>query len=317
MSKSDKKFDVLVAGEINPDLILSDPNLNPKFGQNESIVEDVSLAIGSSSAIYACGVAKLGLRVAVVGVVGNDEFGKFMLESLEENHVDVSNVIYDKDIKTGLSVILNRLEDRAILTYLGTIDKLREEDVSDALLNKCRHLHVASYFLQHTLRPGLPRLFSRAKGLGLTISLDTNWDPEERWQGLGEILALTDLFLPNQNELLSVTRKLSVDCALDEISKLVPLTAVKLGANGAIVSNGKDKFQASSLTIENIADTVGAGDSFNAGFTFGYLSDWNLEDTLKLAVACGSLSLRKHGGTAAQPTLEEALRVAELLIIKN
>lgn len=312
MLKSYKKFDVLVAGEINPDLILSDPNLVPKFGQNESIVENVSLTIGSSSAIYACGAAKLGLRVVFVGVVGNDVFGKFMVDSLKEQNVDVSNVIYDQDIKTGLTVILNRVEDRSILTYLGAIDKLREDDVSDGLLNECRHLHVASYFLQHGLRPGLPRLFSRAKDKGLTISLDTNWDPDNRWQGLEKILPMTDLFFPNRNELLSLTKKQSIDDALDEVVKSVPLTAVKLGADGAIVRIGKIKYKASPLPIGKIADTVGAGDTFNAGFTYGYLSGWSLEHSLRLAVACGSLSLRKHGGTAGQPTLEEAMRVTGL-----
>jgi len=312
MPKSDKKFDILVAGEINPDLIVSDPKITLKFGQNESIVEDVALTIGSSSAIFACGAAKLGLRVAFIGVVGNDEFGKFMLESLKERHVDISNVIYDQDIKTGLSVILNRGEDRAILTYLGTIDKLREDDVSNELLEECRHLHVASYFLQNRLRLGLPKLFSRAKDLGLTISLDTNWDPDERWEGLNKVLPMTDVFLPNRNELLSLTRTQSVDDALDEITKLVPLATVKLGAEGAIASNGKVKIQASPPPIDEIADTVGAGDTFDAGFIYGYLSGWKLERTVKLAVACGSLSLRKHGGTAAQPTLEEAERVAGL-----
>jgi sugar/nucleoside kinase (ribokinase family) len=235
-----------------------------------------------------------------------------MIQSLKEHRVDVSHVICDPNVKTGLSVILNRLEDRAILTYLGAMDKLREEDISSALMKDCRHLHVASYFLQHALRPDLPKLFKRAKKHGLTTSLDTNWDPDERWQGLDAIFPLTDIFFPNRNELLSITNQPNVDGALDQISAQVPLVALKLGAEGAIVSDGDFKFRETPPSSSRIADTVGAGDSFNAGFTYGYLNNWPLEESLRLAVACGSLSLRKHGGTAGQATIDEAKRAANL-----
>ena len=77
MSTREIEYDVLVAGELNPDLILSDPGLMINFGQQEELVKDAVLTIGSSSAIYSCGIAKLGLRAAFIGVVGDDEFGRF------------------------------------------------------------------------------------------------------------------------------------------------------------------------------------------------------------------------------------------------
>lgn len=160
-----KIFDLLVPGEINPDLILTDPNLEPLFGQTEILVEDTALTVGSSSAIFACGAARLGLRVAFIGVVGDDLFGRFMLEVMRSRQVDVSNVIVDKNQATGLSVILNRIDDRAILTHLGAINALRAEQITDELLAQTRHLHVASYFLQTNLQPGLPDLFQRAQAL--------------------------------------------------------------------------------------------------------------------------------------------------------
>jgi sugar/nucleoside kinase (ribokinase family) len=303
-----KKFDVLVAGEINPDLILTDPFLDPKFGQQEILVDDVNLTIGSSSAIYACGVARLGLKVAIVGIAGDDEFGDIMKRLLQKRDVDTSHVIIDAKLKTGLSVILNRKDDRAILTYLGAIAALQAEMITDELLQQCKHLHVASYFLQNALRPGLPKLFKRAKNLGLSISLDTNWDPTESWAGLNEILSLVDIFLPNNDELLSLTQKESIEEALSYVSGIVPMVVVKMGANGAVACGNGEKIKVESIRIDNIADTVGAGDSFNAGFTYGFLMGWDLKKTLQLAVACGSLSLRQHGGTEAQPNIREALQ---------
>ncbi len=302
-----KEYDLLVAGEINPDLILSDPNLLPRFGQQEILVSDANLTIGSSSAIFACGAARLGLKVALIGVVGRDFFGKYMLEALAGRGVDVSCAIVDPDQKTGLSVILNRGTDRAILTHIGAMDALRAEQVSDALLAKGRHLHVASYFLQTELQPGLPDLFHRARAFGLSTSLDTNWDPSGRWEGVAEVLRATSVFLPNQAEALALTQTTTAERALQMLVETVPVVAVKLGKSGAIADSRGETARVHAPLVE-VVDTVGAGDSFNAGFIFGYLQGWSLEASLHLAVTCGSLSTRASGGTAAQPGLEEAMQ---------
>ena len=142
-----KKYDIIVPGELNPDLILTDPDLEPRFGQAEVLVADAALTPGSSSVIFACGAARLGLKVAFVGVVGNDMFGRFMLDALDSRGVDISHVIVDPDQNTGLTVILNRIDDRAMLTHLGAINALRAEQVPGDLLSQARHLHLASYFL--------------------------------------------------------------------------------------------------------------------------------------------------------------------------
>src|SRR5690349_18157432 len=170
-----KPYDILVAGEINPDLILTG-DVAPEFGQVEKLIDSATLTVGSSSAIFACGAARLGLRVAFIGACGDDLFGRFMLEEMQKHGVDIDHVVHTEG-HTGLSVILNRGVDRAILTYPGLIAALRASDISDSLLQKARHLHVASYFLQTALQPDLPHLFHRARALGLTTSLDTNYDP--------------------------------------------------------------------------------------------------------------------------------------------
>lgn len=108
-----RDIDVLVVGEINPDVVVSDPDPRPVFDQAERIVEAIRLSIGSSSAITACGIARLGLRVAMVGVVGDDALGRFMLDALDARGVDVSACRVDPDRPTGASVILGNGADRA------------------------------------------------------------------------------------------------------------------------------------------------------------------------------------------------------------
>jgi ribokinase len=306
-----RSFDILVAGEINPDLILSG-NVNPEFGQVEKLVASYTLAVGSSSAIFACGAARLGLRVAFIGVCGDDVFGRFMLDELQKRNVDVSNVIVRADGQTGLSVILNQDADRAILTHLGLIADLQASDISDRLLRQTRHLHVASYFLQTKLQPDLPVLFQRAHSLGLTTSLDTNYDPSEKWIGLSELLSATDIFLPNKTEALSITQSDDVESAANQLANKSKLVVIKLGVDGAALWTKDKTIFASSIPV-NIVDTIGAGDAFDAGFLHGYLNNWDLQKSLRLAAVCGALSMQTSGGTAAQPTLDEALAFLPLV----
>jgi sugar/nucleoside kinase (ribokinase family) len=304
--RMNRPFDVLVVGEINPDLILSG-DVEPVFGQVEKLVEHASLTIGSSSAIFACGAARLGLKVAFIGKVGRDQFGQYMRSALAERGVDTSGVIIDPDESTGLSVILAKDGDRAILTYPGVIPTLRLEEMNLGLLSQTRHLHLGSYFIQDGLRPDVPRLFSLAHQQGVTVSLDTNYDPAEDWDnGLQEALAHTDIFLPNETECCKIAGLDDLQAAVDSLAERVGLVAVKCGARGAQLRAGSLQISAASIPVD-VVDTVGAGDSFDAGFITGFLSGWDYGRSLRLAAVCGALSTRAAGGTPAQATMAEAL----------
>ena len=297
-------FDILVAGEINPDLILSG-EVEPAFGQVEKLIDNANLTVGSSSVIFACGAARLGLKVAFVGKCGNDAFGQYMLDEMQKNNIDTSHVIKVNKGTTGLSVILNRGVDRAILTFPGLISALQADEISDDLLGQARHLHVASYFLQTSLAANLPSLFSRARSLGLSTSLDTNYDPTEQWSGFDALLAVTNVFLPNEKEACSLTATGEAQAAADILQEKVETLAIKMGAKGALSVKAGQRIQVPSLPVK-VVDTVGAGDSFDAGFLYGYLNDWPLEKMLRLGAVCGALSTQKAGGQAGQPTLSEA-----------
>ena len=297
-------YDLLVIGEINPDLILLANDTRPVYGQTEKLIENSSFAVGSSSVIVACGAAKLGLRTNFVGMVGDDVFGRFMLEEMMKLGVHVSNCVVHPEIKTGFTVILSEPHDRALLTYPGTIAAFGLEHVDITLLDNARHLHISSFFLQDALRPAIPALFKEAKQRGLSTSLDTNWDPLERWEGVEEALAFVDVFLPNEAELRQLAGGLDVNEALAKLGESVPFVAVKLGAaGGALMHNGR-VINAPVVPVE-VVDTTGAGDSFDAGFLYGFLNGYTPEQCLRLACASGSLSTRAAGGTAKQATAAE------------
>jgi sugar/nucleoside kinase (ribokinase family) len=276
------------------------------------------MEIGSSSAIAACGAARLGLRTAFVGVVGDDPFGRFMLDALDRAGIDLSGCRIDPTIPTGATAILTHGADRASMTALGAIDRLRADDIPRELLVAARHLHVGSTYLQPALAADLPELFAEARSLGLTTSFDCNWDPSETWGAeIDALMREADLFLPNMEEARRITGRTAAPAAAGELIRRAtqgrepgrPFTlAVKHGAGGAVAMRGSWEYEvaeAAVLPVE-LVDATGAGDSFDAGFLYGTLADWPLRDTLELAIACGSLSVRAVGGTAAQPTLEAA-----------
>lgn len=317
-----RPIDLLVAGELNPDVLVSGPDVRPVFGQVETLVEDIRLTIGSSSAIAACGAARLGLRVAFVGVVGDDLFGRAMLEALEGRGVDVGACRVDPDLPTGATVILSRPSDRAILTALGSMVALRGDDLPDALLARARHLHVGSVYLQDRLRTDLPAVFERARRMGTTTSFDPNWDPTGAWDGgLDTLLATADIVLPNREEARRMARRdndlgaaasLRARGAAEGGRATGPTVAVKLGADGGLATDGATAVRVTAPSVPAV-DTTGAGDAFDAGFLAGWLGGRDMAEALRLAVACGALSLRAVGGTEGQATLDEAEALAASL----
>jgi sugar/nucleoside kinase (ribokinase family) len=303
-----RDIDVLVLGEINPDVIVRSPDPRPQFDQVERFVDSIDLTVGSSSVIFACGVARLGLRIAFVGVVGDDAMGRFMLDEMRSRGIDVIGCRAVEAVPTGASVILTNGGDRAILTAPGTAPLLRDEDVPAALLARARHLHVGSAFLLDALRPRLAERFAVTRRDGATTSLDCNWDPRETWDGgLREILRQADVFLPNAAEATRIAGRDAVEDAALALAAAGPrVVAVKCGAAGALAAEPDGTVTRVPAVAVDVVDTTGAGDSFDAGFLVAWLAGRPVRECLALGVACGSLSTRGVGGTAAQPTLAEA-----------
>lgn len=303
-----KKIDVLTFGDLCVDLIMSGSDVVLEFGQKEKLAEDYSLEMGGSCSIFACQTAKLGLGTAVVGKVGNDSFGELICKSLKAAGVTLDYINRDDSWKTGITLALNKVDDRAMLTYNGTIDAVGIDDVSDELLKSVRHLHIGSYFLMKRIQPYYPEIIKRHKANGATVSLDTNWDPEEKWDsGIWDIIPHIDIFFPNENEAMAITGENSAEKAIGRLRKLIPVIAVKKGKDGAAIFAGGKVFNTPAVDVEKV-DAVGAGDSFDAGFVYGFLSGRSIEECAQLGSITGSLSIRKAGGTRGQPRLEETLK---------
>jgi len=296
---------VLVAGELNVDLILQGYSAFPEPGK-EVLVDDFSMVLGSASAICAMGLARLGTPVAFLSRVGDDPWGRYCLECLQDRGIDVSRVVRDPDLKTGVTVAVTSSRDRALVSYLGSIAALRGEDVSDGAFAGFSHLHVSSYFLQQKLRHGLADVFTRATRAGLTTSLDPGFDPSESWSDdLGQTLRQVDVFFPNEVELQGITHTSDVAEALRTLENGRTRTVAKLGREGAATLEDGRLLRIPAFPIEPV-DTTGAGDSFDAGFLHAWLRGEPVERALRLGAACGALSTLGLGGTAHQATLAEA-----------
>jgi sugar/nucleoside kinase (ribokinase family) len=215
-------------------------------------------------------------------------------------------VVRDPGIKTGVTVAITSPRDRALVSFLGSIAALRADDVHDAAFAGFHHLHVSSYYLQERLRPGLRNLFTRARRLGLTTSLDPGFDPSETWApDLVETLREVDLFFPNEVELRGLTGTDDPAEAMRHLENGRTRTVAKLGKGGAATLDGGQLVRVPAFPIEPL-DTTGAGDSFNAGFLHAWLRGASSLEALRLGAACGALSTRGLGGTARQADLPEA-----------
>jgi sugar/nucleoside kinase (ribokinase family) len=296
---------ILVVGELNVDLVLSGLESRPALGQ-EIIAQEFHMVMGSSSAICAAGLARLGAPVDFLGQVGQDDYGQFVIRQLRQLGVGTQWIIRDPTAPTGVTVSLTYPQDRALITFPGSIANLEAAEVTPHILARYHHLHVSSYFLQKKLQPGLPDLFRRARQAGLTVSLDTGWDPQENWNsGVSSVLEEVDIFMPNAREACAIAGEDDHELALRALSQHTRLVVIKCGPEGAVTLEDDQVLHSPGFQV-NVVDTTGAGDSFDAGFIYAYVvRGMPLATALRFANACGALSTTGYGGTAAQPTLQQ------------
>lgn len=298
------ELDVIVVGELNADLILQDIPSLPELGK-EKLAGNMTLTMGSASAILATNIARLGHRVGFAGKLGDDHFGELVLETLKSRNVATSGILIDKNVQTGVTVVLSFPEDYAMVTHMGAMADFSVNDVDFEYIRQAEHLHLSSFYLQPKLRPGTSELFKNARDWGLTTSLDPGWDPAEAWEeDLLEALHHVDVFLPNKQEALNISGTTNLQDAFEVLRNFTDTIVVTQGSEGVICYHRGDTIAASVYHVEP-RDTTGAGDSFNAGFLSQWLQQRDIRQAIQYGSACGAIATTKLGGSTASPASEE------------
>lgn len=308
----DKSCEVTALGELNVDIILNDIDGFPEMGK-EKFAGKMTVALGSSTAIFAANVACLGARTAFAGMVGRDSFGSLVSESLRAKGVDTRFLIESPDYATGATLVMSYDEDRANLTYQGAMDHMGFDDLNPDIFRESRHIHISSVFMQSALKRDFSRIFEAAESGGVTLSMDTQWDPKEEWDfDCAAILPHVDVFMPNETELKAITRTDDLSGAISRIRPYLRQVAViKCGSRGSLlVKKDGEVSEMPSFLNSHVVDSIGAGDSFNAGFIYGYVKGMSLTECQRLGNLTGAVNTTAAGGTGAFTSREAVIRTA-------
>ncbi len=198
-------------------------------------------------------------------------------------------------------MVLSGHADRAFVSTYGATAAFGPEHLALDLLEQARHVHVCGLWQGRALHASLPALFDALRARGVTLSLDTGYDPSDRWgDPLPALLSRVDLFFPNEVEALRISGASTLEAALSALAGQVPLVVLKQGAQGAIARRGGEYAARPAFQVE-VVDTTGAGDAFAAAFLHGWLQRLSLADTLTLANAAGALAVTRIGASEHPP----------------
>lgn len=304
-------YDVLVIGELNLDLILDELESFPEIGK-EKLAHKLNLTLGSSSAIFACNLSALNTKVSFIGKIGDDDLGQMVIDSLQEKGVDTSLILKANQQKTGITIVLNNGNDRAMVTYPGAMEVLNAGEIDDARLQLAKHLHISSVFLQPGLKSGLNNLLQRAKKAGMTTSLDPQWDPAETWDlNLKNLLPNIDIFLPNEQEFLMLTHSDTITDGIKRLPDEKGLVVIKRGESGSMVIDDDKIYNVSPFFNNDVVDAIGAGDSFNAGFVHKFIQKEDPATCAKFGSIMGAINTTASGGTNAFSDYRRIMKLAE------
>jgi ribokinase len=307
--------DILVIGSLNADLVVRSPRF-PKPGETIS-GEDLQIIPGGKGANQAVAAARQGANVAMIGRVGSDSFGPFLIQNLETNHVDTSHVLAD-DSATGTAIIIvDTKGQNSIVLSPGANGKVSSSDVERA-----SSLNPGLTLLQLEIPiPTVLQAARNAKANGSRVILN----PAPAQSLPEELIALADFIIPNESELSLLSGLEVKDISTAEQAARVLLgkgaknIVVTLGAHGALIVTKDKATQVPSFTVE-VVDTTAAGDAFIGGFAAkllesnleddGKLPDTELQRAVRYGCACGALAVTKFG---AQPSLPTKAEVEQFL----
>lgn len=305
-----KQFDIIALGELNVDLILNQIEGQPEIGK-EKFAKQMTLTLGSSTAIFAANAAALGARVAFCGMIGNDSFGDLVEQSLQQKGVDTRYLIRQDKYATGATICMSYDEDRANLTYQGAMDYMTLDDINPEVFTQTKHIHISSIYMQSGVKRDLMKILECCKANGVTVSLDSQWDPAEKWDlDYKAVLPLLTVFMPNETELKFLTRTKTLDEAIEAIRPYTNAAVIKCGSRGSLLMRkGKQDRIQKALLNKNVVDCIGAGDSFNSGFLARLAAGDPLDVCQQYGNMTGAVNTTAAGGTTAFTCREDVERI--------
>ena len=287
-----KKFDIIALGELNVDLILNQIEGEPEIGK-EKFAKQMTLTLGSSTAIFAANAAALGAKVAFCGMSGNDY------------------LIRQDKYATGATICMSYDEDRANLTYQGAMDYMGLDDINPEVFKETKHIHISSIYMQSGVKRDLMKILELCKANGVTVSLDSQWDPVEQWDlDYKAVLPMLTVFMPNETELKFLTRSETLDEAIEKIRPYTNAAVIKCGSKGSLLMRkGMPDRKQAALLNEHVVDCIGAGDSFNSGFIARLAAGDALDKCQEYGNMTGAVKTTAAGGTTAFTCREDVERI--------
>jgi sugar/nucleoside kinase (ribokinase family) len=275
------------------------------------LVDEMGLYPGGCAVNTAVALRRLGLPVRLIGKIGQDALGDFLLADLKACGVDVQGVKRDDQLTTSATMVMVDPDgERRFVHHIGANAALSANDVDLGLVKESAILHVGGYFVMPGLeREPLAALLEDVRSAGVKISVDTAWDASGRWmESLAPCLPYIDYFVPSLAEARAITGLTQPeDVAKALIERGAGIVALKMGAAGALVMDHDGRCIRAPAYQVDVVDTTGAGDAFAAGFIAGVYLDWPLEETARLANAVGALCVTDSGAAGGVTTLEETI----------
>ncbi|HWR10322.1 MAG TPA: carbohydrate kinase family protein [Rectinemataceae bacterium] len=307
------KVDVLCVGNSAVDVPLKpmDPGV---FAIDSYPVDRIIPTIGGSATNVSVIATRLGLKVALATLLGDDMLGKFILSYCRENGVDISSVAIDPGVDTPLSVGLVRADGERsfVVSRASSTFRFSVADIDFSRIADARLLDIASIFINPRLdNEGLQILFRKARGHGVIICADMMKSRDgKRLADIKEALSLVDYFFPNYEEASDLTGKKDIDDIANAILAAgVKNVVIKCGSDGCFVKNAAARVSIPSYRNESPVDTIGAGDNFVAGFLTAILEGADIVECARFANAVAAVSVGAPGATNGVRNRRQAIDV--------